>query len=84
MSTKLEKCALRVNDEFTDKLKAAFVAKFDRALETNYNIFSMALISHPADGEPFTQEQKDWVTAFDDGYTAAMEIVRAAASEGRS
>lgn len=81
MATKLEKCARRVNDEFTDKLKAAFVAKFNRELETNYNIFAMQLISQPADGEPFTQEQKDWVDAFDAGYVEAMSIVRDAALE---
>jgi hypothetical protein len=79
MATKLEKCATRVNDAFTDKLKAAFAAKFNRELETNYSIFAMALISQPAAGEPFTQEQMDFVDTFDAGYTAAMLIVRATA-----
>lgn len=81
MATKLEKCALRVNDEFSAKLRTAFAAKFDRELDTSYNIFAMALISQPADGEPFTQEQKDWVDTFDAGYSEAMGIVRAMAME---
>ena len=76
MTTKLEKCALRLNDEFSTALKNAFREKFNRELETNYNIFAMALISQPVDGEPFTQEQKDWVEFFDAGYSAAMSIVR--------
>ncbi len=84
MATKLEKCALRVNDSFTEKLKGAFAAKFNRQLETSYNIFAMRLISEPADGEPFTQEQKDFVEAFDGGYTEAMLIVREMAWEGRA
>jgi hypothetical protein len=82
MATKLEKCATRVNNEFTDKLKAGFAAKFNRELASSYNIFAMRLVSEPADGEPFTQEQKDWVEAFDAGYCEAMQIVRTAAQEG--
>lgn len=75
MATKLEKCATRVNDAFAERLKAAFAEKFKRELDTHFNIFAMALISQPADGEPFTQEQKDWVAAFDAGYSDAMQIV---------
>ena len=75
MATKLEKCATRVNDEFAARLTAAFAAKFGRVLETHYNIFAMALISQPADGKPFTKEQKAWVGAYDAGYCAATEIV---------
>lgn len=84
MATKLEKCALRVNDQFSEKLKAAFKAKFNRELETSYNIFAMALISQPADGRPFTKEQKAWAEAFDAGYSEAMTIVREMSYEGRT
>lgn len=76
MATKLEKCARTLNDEFPDQMMAAFKEKFGRDLETSFNIFSMQLVSQPADGEPFTPEQKHWVTAFDSGYSAAMEIAR--------
>ena len=80
MATKLDKCATALNDRFTDKLKAAFLAKFARELDMNFNIFSMQLISQPADGEPFTPEQKAWVEAFDDGYSEAMALVRGMAN----
>jgi hypothetical protein len=83
MATKLEKCAMRVNDAFAERLKAAFAEKFNRGLETSFNIFAMALISQPADGAPFTQAQKDWVDAFDAGYSDAMQVVRDMAQEGR-
>lgn len=81
-ATKLDKCARQVNDQFPEKLKAAFKGKFGRELETNYNIFAMALISQPADGQPFTPEQKAWTDAFDAGYCEAMVIVREMASAG--
>lgn len=84
MATKLEKCALAVNDQFSDKLKAAFKAKFDRELEIRFNIFAMVHISKPADGEPYTPEQKAWVDAFDAGYGEALDIVRALATPARS
>jgi hypothetical protein len=76
MATKLDKCATRLNDQFTDKMKAAFLSKFGRELDTTFNIFSMRLVSAPADGEPFTPEQKAWVEAFDTGYSEAMGLVR--------
>lgn len=81
MATKLEKCALRVNDEFTTLLKAAFLAKFKRELDTNYNIISMNLVSQAADGKPFTQEQKKFLQAYDDGYSAALGLVRQMAND---
>lgn len=62
-----------INTGFTDALKAAFKEKFERELETSYNIFAMALVSAPADGEPFTPEQKEFCGAFEAGYAAAME-----------
>jgi uncharacterized protein (DUF1697 family) len=76
MATKLEKCAKSVNDAFAERLETAFAKKFKRKVETRFNIFSMALVSQPADGKPFTQEQKDWVAAFDAGYSDAMQVVR--------
>ncbi|MBA3773853.1 MAG: hypothetical protein H0X13_15585 [Ramlibacter sp.] len=80
MTTKLEKCAFRLNDDFSAALGAAFKEKFSRELETNFNIFSMTLISEPADGEPFTPEQKEWVGAYSDGYEQALEAVCAMAN----
>lgn len=84
MATKLEKCATRVNDEFSTHLKAEFAKKFGRELSTNYNILAMALISKPADGKPFTKKQKDWVETFDSGYSAAMGVVSGMSMEDRN
>jgi hypothetical protein len=64
-----------INDGFADAIKAAFKEKFARELDTSYNIFAMALVSAPADGEPFTPEQKEFCEAFDGGYAAAMNLL---------
>lgn len=76
MTRKLEKCALRVNDGFSDRLSAAFKKQFDRELEVRFNFVSMQLVSAPTDGQPYTPDQHQWVAAFSDGYAAALEIVR--------
>ena len=81
MATKLEKCARHVNDSFSDELGEKFNAKFGRELETRFNILSMQLVSSPADGQPFTPEQKAWVEAWSDGYGIALDIVRALSIE---
>jgi len=80
MATKLDKCASRINDQFAEKLGAAFKKKFRRNLETSFNIISMRLISEPANGKPFTPEQKAWLVAYSDGYGEALSIARAMAN----
>lgn len=79
MTTKLEKCARLVNDQFGDTLVTEFAKKFGRTLVYEWNIFAMQAVSRPADGKPFTVKQKDWLQAFDEGYSAAMSIVRTTA-----
>ena len=81
MKTKLDKVATRINDAFGAKLVEAFKLKFNREIETQYDIFAMQLISRPADGKLYTVKQKEWVMAFDAGYCAAMGIATYAAFE---
>lgn len=73
MSAKTRK---RINDGFAGALQAAFAEKFNRTLGTSYNLFAMAHVSAPADGEPFTPEQKEFCIAFEAGYLAAMGRVK--------
>jgi L-cystine uptake protein TcyP (sodium:dicarboxylate symporter family) len=74
--TKLEQCANVVNNAFSEKLNAAFKAKFGIALTTGANLFSMTLVSQREDDEDFTPEQRDWIAAYSDGYAAALKLVR--------
>jgi hypothetical protein len=81
LRTKLEKCANTLNDAFSTKLPAAFLAKFGLELETGFNLFSMSLISRRIDGQDFTPEQHAFVSAYSDGYGDALELVRTEANK---
>ena len=74
--SKIDKLRSRLNEEFRDRLPAAFKEKFDRDLETEFNFMQMALVSRPADGKRFTKQQHDWVSAYSDGYAEAMSQVK--------
>lgn len=67
-----EKLGKKLNDSFTDKLTAAFMARFNVALESHFDIFSMRLISVRHDEQPLTQEQHDFIKAYEAGYLDAM------------
>jgi len=74
--TKIEACYLRVNDNFADRLNAAFARKcFGVQLETNYNIFHMAMVSTRADGKNMTKEQHAFVAGYGEGYLDAMNQI---------
>lgn len=76
MTTKLDKCASRLNDEFPDLLQSAFEAKFGRPIEISFNMISMDLVSRPSDGSDFTPEEMAWIAAYDLGYGEALSLVR--------
>jgi hypothetical protein len=79
MTTKLEKMARELNDEFRTDLKAVMAEKFDVEIETGFNFLSGTIYSVTVSGEPFTQEQLDFIKAYEEGYLAAMLRVRRAA-----
>lgn len=62
-----------INLGFTDALAAAFRGKFELELESSYNIFAMALVSRRVDEKDFTPEQAAFVSAYEAGYTDAMQ-----------
>ncbi|KKK64003.1 hypothetical protein LCGC14_2988570 [marine sediment metagenome] len=71
-----DKIARLVNDSFSDKLKEAILEKFGMAIETSYNFLSGYHRTTRVDGKDFTQEEMDFLRAYEDGYVAAMKIVR--------
>lgn len=75
MTTKLEKIARRLNDEFADKLADAVREKYGVEVDSRFSIFSMALITTRSDDEDFTPEQHAFISAFSDGYGVAMKSV---------
>ena len=69
-----------VNDAFTAELKRAFEGHFAGVeLESNFDFLgSMAYVSCRADGQPFTQQQADFIAAFETGFASArMALARA-------
>lgn len=76
MATKFEQCYRAVNDAFTERLAAAFRAKFQRELEITCDFLgSMQYVSRPADGRSFTAAQHAWVSAYSAGYADAQDNV---------
>ncbi len=71
-----DKIARLVNDSFSDKLKEAILEKFGTAIETSYLFLSGHHRTTRVDGKDFTQEEMDFLRAYEDGYVAAMKIVR--------
>lgn len=76
MATKLQKMHNQLNENFRPLIDAAFKGKFGIEIETVFNWGSMRLISVRTDGEPFTPEQEAFLSAYGDGYAAAMNQVR--------
>ena len=63
-----------INNGFTDCLKAAFVEQFPGIeIESDYNIFAMALVSRRVDEQDFTPEQALFVRGYETGYMAAED-----------
>jgi hypothetical protein len=75
MRTKLGKMYNELAESFKQELHAAFQAKYGVALETEFNIFSMQLISKLPDGQDFTPEQHAFVGGYSEGYNKAMALV---------
>jgi hypothetical protein len=76
MATKLQKMANQLNEEFSGELKEAMREKFSIEIESEFNIFSMRLVTTRVDGNDFTEDENRFIEAFSDGYGRAMRIVR--------
>jgi hypothetical protein len=74
--TKLEKMARELNDNFSEKMNAAFLEKFGVALNTSFSLMSMSLVSSREDGQDMTPEQRSFAEGYSEGYATAMGMVR--------
>jgi hypothetical protein len=70
-----DKIRRKVNDGFTDSLKAEFKEKFKIEIESKFNIFAMQVVSSRIDEADFTPEQYEWIAAYEKGYLKAMELI---------
>lgn len=75
MAKKLEIMAKKLNGEFGATLDIAVKKNLSIEVITNFNIFQMQLMTYRPDGNPLTAQQSEWISAFSDGYLAAMTIV---------
>lgn len=75
MSTKLEKMASQLNENYRMILPEKFTEKFGLTISTTFNIFTMSLISTRDDGQDFSPEQAEFIMSFESGYLAAMNQV---------
>lgn len=64
-----------MREEFTRKLKIAFVDKFRVAIETNYNIISCNLVTTRKDEKMLTTEMFSFIAGFEAAWLAAGELV---------
>lgn len=75
MTTKLDKMRRELESEFRDALHAAFYEKYKANLSTQFNIFTMQLVSEREDCQDFTQEQHAFIAGWSDGYGKAVNMV---------
>jgi hypothetical protein len=75
MSTKLDKMRQELENEFRDNLHKAFYEKYKTHLTTEFNIFSMQLMSTREDRQDFTEEQHTFVAGYSEGYGKAISMV---------
>ncbi len=71
----MKSCSQALNDSFSDDLAAAFLQKFGVEIETMADLFSSGKVSLRKDGSEFSQEQMDFIAAFELGYLKARERV---------
>lgn len=70
--------ATAINDGFSEELKRAFKGRFWLDIETNFNIFAVAMVTTRVDGENLTQAQADFIAIFEAGYFAARQVATVA------
>lgn len=73
--TKLQKARNTINERFRQIMPRKFYAKFGIELETRWNFFANAVCSVRADGESFTDEQRNFIAAFEDGYAQSLTVL---------
>jgi len=77
MSTKLEKMADKLNEDFRTKIIEAMREKFGIEVENEFSIFDLRLHTTRIDGKDFTVEQHTYLEAFSAGFGEAMNLVSA-------
>lgn len=74
--TKIEKAERLLNESFCELLREKFAERFGGlAVETQWNIFTMNLVTKLESGDDFSSEQHQWVAAFSEGYAQALAVV---------
>lgn len=76
MSTNTSKLRKAINAALREIVDREFKARFDCAIETDYNFLNMAVVSVRVDGKKFTKMQNEWLRGFSDGYAHAMDQVK--------
>ena len=73
---KIEKLRRSIREQFTERLHAAVEKRFPGLkVETEWNIFTMNLVSRPTSKKKFTKEQIMFIAGFSDGYAESMGLV---------
>jgi hypothetical protein len=76
MATKLQKMAVKLNEDFRTKIVEVMKEKFDIEVENNFNLWHMRLHTTRVDGIAFTPEQFQYLKGYSDGFGDAMDIVK--------
>lgn len=73
--TKTQKILTELNAEYRNDLKLDFEKKFRVEITTGFSLFADSIYSSRLDKKDFTQEQKDYILAYEAGFVAAMKRV---------
>jgi len=74
--TKMWRLASKLNEDFRKIIAAEMLERYGVKIETDYNLLSGNVVSTRLDGKGFTGEQIKWLRTFEEGFCAAMKIVR--------
>ena len=76
---KLERMANELNERFREDVVEVMAEEFN-GLEVHsyWNIMAMRLVTERIDGKEFTRKQHDFLRAYSEGYSRAMDRVREA------
>lgn len=73
--TKLQKAYDQINASIRQEVPKAVHKRFGLEVVTGWSFAANAVVTSRVDGERLTDEQVAYIRAFEDGYSAALEIV---------
>jgi len=73
--SKLDKMRQELESAFRDAMHQAFRARYGVELKTEFNIFTMELMSFRTDRQDFTEDQHAFIAGYSQAFNKAISLV---------